>query len=92
VSYHASARYFRAAFFDSFLPLRMDHERPGYLHPVSDPDDPLRDTERYQAKRDALRDVVSSNVPPSRRERRTRRGSQSWWRRAVSALKPGARE
>jgi len=60
---------------------------------VTDPDDdPLGDTERYRATRDALRDVVSSNAPPSRRERRERRTTQSWWRRALAALKTRSRE
>jgi hypothetical protein len=44
--------------------------------------DPLRDTERYEALRDALRDAVSADAAPSRRQRRQRRKLRWWLRRA----------
>jgi hypothetical protein len=39
--------------------------------------DPLRDTERYKALRDALRDAVSADTTPNRRQRR--QGRKRWW-------------
>jgi hypothetical protein len=45
--------------------------------------DPMRDTERYKAMRDALRDATSADASPSRRRRRERRRLRSRWRRAT---------
>jgi len=50
-----------------------------------DPLRDIRDVERFDAVRDALRHAVSSSVPPSRRERRAIRKLRARWRRMTRA-------
>ena len=50
-----------------------------------DPLRDIRDVERFDAVRDALRHAVSSRVPPTRRERRTIRKLRARWRRMTRA-------
>jgi len=52
---------------------------------MSVPSDPLRDTKKFEATREALRQAVTSGPPPNPRGQRETGKRRSIWRRAKRA-------